>query len=181
VADRASLKIPMSHSSQHHHHWFTAAVITVSDSAATGTRFDRSGPAVLKLLEERHFHVVGSEIVPDEQAQIENALVRWSQQARLVVTTGGTGIAERDITPEATAAVCHRQVEGLAERMRAENMKRTPFAALSRSVCGIRGKTLIVNLPGSPDGATESLESVIDVLPHALELLDGKTEHAGRH
>ena len=165
----------------HHHHWFTAAVITVSDSAAKGTRFDRSGPAVLQALEKRFFHVVGTEIVPDEQAQIENALVRWSEQARLVVTTGGTGIAERDITPEATRAVCQRLIEGLAERMRAENVKRTPFAALTRAVCGIRGKTLIINLPGSPDGAVESLESIIDLLPHALELLEGKTEHVTRH
>ena len=168
-------------SPHHHHHWFTAAVITVSDSAAKGTRFDRSGPAVHQALEKRYFHVIGTEVVPDEQHQIEDALVRWSEQARLVVTTGGTGIAERDITPEATRAVCHRLVEGLAERMRAENMKRTPFAALSRAVCAIRGKTLMINLPGSPEGAIESLESIIDLLPHALELLEGKTEHVTRH
>ena len=169
------------HTFHQHHHWFTAAVVTVSDSAAKGTRIDRSGMAVAQALEKRYFHVVGTEIVADERPQIENALVRWAEQARLVVTTGGTGIAERDVTPEATRAVCHRLVEGLAERMRAESLKHTPFAALSRAVCGIRGKTLIINLPGSPDGAVESIEAIIDVVPHALELLEGKTEHASRH
>jgi molybdopterin adenylyltransferase len=171
----------MHHTSRHNHHWFTAAVITVSDSAAKGARLDRSGMAVLQALEKRYFHVVGTEIVPDERPQIENALVRWTEQARLVVTTGGTGIAERDVTPDATRAVCYKLVEGLAERMRAESMKHTPFAGLSRAVCGIRGKTLIINVPGSPEGAVESLEAIIEVVPHALELLEGKTEHASRH
>jgi len=171
----------MHQMAHHQHHWFTAAVITVSDSAAKGTRFDRSGLAVLQALEKRYFHVVGNEVVPDERPQIENALVRWTEHARLIVTTGGTGIAERDVTPEATRAVCHKLVEGLAERMREESLKHTPFASLSRAVCGIRGKTLIVNLPGSPEGAVECLEAIIDVVPHALELLEGKTEHASRH
>jgi len=93
------------------------------------------------------------------------------------VTTGGTGVAERDVTPEATEAICERVIPGVAERMRAESYKKTHFAPLSRGVCGVRGKTLILNLPGSPSGATESLETVLELVPHALNLLDGKTEH----
>lgn len=154
-----------------------AAVITVSDSSHRGTRTDASGPAVSELLKKRGFTVAATEIVPDEQKQIEAAIIRLAKDAHLVVTTGGTGIAERDVTPEATRAVCDRLVDGMAERMRAQGMKKTPTAALSRGVCGIRGKTLVLNLPGSPSAATESLASVIDILPHALDLLAGKTEH----
>jgi len=97
---------------------------------------------------------------------------------RLIVTTGGTGIAPRDVTPDATVAVCDRLIDGVAERMRAEGRKKTVFAALSRGICGVRGTTLILNLPGSPAGAVESLEAVAELIPHALELLSGKTEHA---
>jgi molybdenum cofactor synthesis domain-containing protein len=121
---------------------------------------------------------VGTEVVADEQAEIEKAILYWAGEARLVVTTGGTGIAERDVTPEATRRVCQRLLEGVAERMRLEGSKKTPFSALSRGVCGVRGKSVILNLPGSPTGAVESLEAVIDLLPHALGLLSGKTEHA---
>src|SRR5207302_7355385 len=102
---------------------------------------------------------------------------RLAERAQLVVTTGGTGIAARDVTPEATRAVCDRLVEGVAERMRAEGAKKTPMAALSRAVCGVRGQSLLLNLPGSPTAATESLASVIEIIPHALELLRGHTEH----
>ncbi|HUJ95632.1 MAG TPA: MogA/MoaB family molybdenum cofactor biosynthesis protein [Terriglobales bacterium] len=157
-------------------HW-TAAVLTVSDSSARGEREDVSGPAVAGILRGRNFAVADSEIVPDEQAAIQNAITRLAKKARLVVTTGGTGIATRDVTPEATRAVCDRLVEGIAERMRAEGAKKTPFAALSRGVCGVRGKSLVLNLPGSPRGAVESLRAVIELLPHALELLDGNTKH----
>src|SRR5437870_2158251 len=156
----------------------TAAVLTVSDSSSRGERRDLSGPAVAELLKKRSFSVVATEIVADDRPAIQEAIIRLASKVRLVVTTGGTGIAERDVTPEATRAVCDRLLEGVAERMRAEGAKKTPFAALSRAVCGIRGKSLILNLPGSPRGAVESLEAVIDLLPHALQLLSGNTEHS---
>jgi molybdopterin adenylyltransferase len=157
----------------------TAAVVTVSDSCSRGEKVDLSGPAVAESLERRGFRVVGRALVADERSIIQGKLVELCATARLVVTTGGTGIAPRDVTPEATRAVCDRLIEGIAEQMRAEGMRKTRFAALSRAVCGVRGTTLILNLPGSPSGAVESLEAVIDLLPHALELIAGKTEHIG--
>jgi molybdopterin adenylyltransferase len=156
---------------------WTAAVLTVSDSCARGDRVDLSGPAVAETLRKRNFSIVGTEVVADDQSEIEKAILYWAGEARLVVTTGGTGIAERDVTPEATHHVCQRLLEGVAERMRSEGAKKTPFAVLSRGVCGVRGQSVILNLPGSPNGAVESLESVIELLPHALQLLSGKTEH----
>jgi molybdenum cofactor synthesis domain-containing protein len=155
----------------------TAAVLTVSDSCARGDRTDLSGPAVSELLRKKNFSLIGTEVVPDDQAAIQTALAYWVKEAQLVVTTGGTGIAERDVTPEATRAVCERLVDGVAERMRYEGARKTPFTALSRGVCGVREKSLILNLPGSPTGAVESLEAVIDLLPHALQLLSGNTKH----
>jgi molybdopterin adenylyltransferase len=155
----------------------TAAVLTVSDSSASGERADRSGPAIVEALKKRNFSVVATEVVADEQPAIQSAIVRLAATARLVVTTGGTGVAERDVTPEATRAVCVRLLEGVAERMRFEGVKKTPLAALSRGVCGVRGESLVLNVPGSPKGAVESLEAVIDLLPHALQLLSGNTSH----
>jgi len=155
----------------------TAAVLTVSDSSHRGEREDLGGPAVAAALEKKQFKVVARQVVPDEETAIREALIRLSGQARFVVTTGGTGIALRDVTPEATRAVCDRLLEGVAERMRAEGAKSTKFAALSRAVCGVRGQTVILNLPGRPSGAVESLESVIDLIPHALQLLSGDTRH----
>jgi molybdopterin adenylyltransferase len=155
----------------------TASVLTVSDSCARGERADLSGPATAEALRKGKFSIIATEVVADDESAIQKALVRLATSARLVVTTGGTGIAERDVTPEATKAICDRLLEGIAERMRAEGAKKTPFAALSRAVCGIHGKSLILNLPGSPRGAVESLEAVIDVLPHVLQLLSGNTQH----
>jgi molybdenum cofactor synthesis domain-containing protein len=129
------------------------------------------------MLRTEGFEVVAEEIVPDDQPTLISVLVDLAKKARLVVTTGGTGLAASDITPEATLAICERMVPGIPERMRSEGAKRTPLAALSRSVCGVRGGSLILNLPGSPRAATESLASVVHLLPHAIELLAGHTEH----
>ena len=155
----------------------TAAVVTVSDSCSRGGREDESGPAVAHLLQQLQFSVTVHEVVPDESTLIQNLLIRLAREVRFVVTTGGTGIAPRDVTPEATVAVCDRLLDGVAERMRSEGSKKTPFAALSRGVCGVRGQALILNLPGSPAGAAESLAAVAELIPHAIELLSGKTEH----
>jgi molybdopterin adenylyltransferase len=155
----------------------SAAVLTVSDSAARGERRDISGPAVADLLNKGSFAVSPVEIVADDQTLIAEALVRLSGNAQLVVTTGGTGIAERDVTPEATRSVCSRILEGVAEHMRAEGIKKTPYAVLSRGICGVRGKSVILNLPGSPAGAVQSLESVLEILPHIVQLLAGDTRH----
>jgi molybdopterin adenylyltransferase len=156
---------------------FTAAVVTVSDSCARGEREDISGPAVVEILKKSGFRVVHTRIVQDDSMQIQNALVHLALEVRFIVTTGGTGIAPRDVTPEATEAICDRLIDGVGERMRLEGAKKTSFAALSRGVCGVREKTLILNVPGSPGGAAESLKAVLELVPHALELLDGKTEH----
>lgn len=156
---------------------FRAAVLTISDSGARGERNDLSGPAVARTLEEHHFSILETRIVADDHAAIQKAIVELARKARLVVTTGGTGISARDVTPEATRMVCGRMLDGVAERMRREGEKKTPFAVLSRGVCGVCGTSVVLNLPGSPAGAVESLEAVIDVLPHAIQILAGKTEH----
>jgi molybdopterin adenylyltransferase len=155
----------------------TAAVLTVSDSSARGERLDLSGSAVAKALRKAGFSVVATEIISDDQVPIQQAITRLAGKARLIVTTGGTGIAKRDVTPEATRAICERLLEGVAEKMRFEGAKKTPFAALSRGVCGVRDESVILNVPGSPKGAVESLNAVIDLMPHALQLLSGNTSH----
>jgi molybdopterin adenylyltransferase len=156
---------------------YTAAILTISDSAHQGTREDLSGPAIVAELKAAGFQIAKTAIVPDEQDQIQEALKAYCREAKLVVTVGGTGIATRDVTPEATLAIVDRVVPGIAELMRAIGALKTPLAALSRGVCGIRGQALILNLPGSPKAAMESLQAVIEVLPHALELIGGNTEH----
>lgn len=154
-----------------------AAVITVSDSCAGGSRQDVSGPAVVAELRVAGFETAEPVVVPDEPTAIQDAIRRASGTARLVVTTGGTGIGPRDVTPEATRAVCDRMLEGVAELMRAEGRRETPLAVLSRGLCGTRGTSIILNVPGSPKGAVSSLRVALPVLPHALDLLSGKTEH----
>jgi molybdopterin adenylyltransferase len=156
---------------------YTAAVVTVSDSRSRGDQEDKSGPALVRALEDLRFSVKRQEVVPDDQIQIQNLLIGLSREVHFVVTTGGTGVAPRDVTPEATVAVCDRLLDGIAERMRSEGLKKTPFAALSRGVCGVRGGALILNVPGSPNGAVDSLQAVAALLPHAIDLLNGKTEH----
>jgi molybdopterin adenylyltransferase len=156
---------------------FRAAVLTVSDSCARGERNDASGPAVARSLQEHQFAIVETRVVADDYGAIQKAIVDLARKARLVVTTGGTGISARDVTPEATRSVCGRMLDGVSERMRREGEKKTPFALLSRGACGVCGTSLVLNLPGSPAGAVESLQAVIEVLPHAIQILAGKTEH----
>ncbi|HVG25327.1 MAG TPA: MogA/MoaB family molybdenum cofactor biosynthesis protein [Thermoanaerobaculia bacterium] len=156
----------------------SARVITCSDAAARGEREDRSGPAVRDLLEARGWKVDAVVVVADEIEFIATAIVDAHNEGnRLIVTTGGTGVARRDITPEATMRVCDRLIPGFGELMRATSLQKTPMAALSRAQAATRGTALVVNLPGSVAGATENLEAVMHLIPHALDLLEGKTSH----
>jgi molybdenum cofactor synthesis domain-containing protein len=151
------------------------AILTVSDSCAQGKRQDASGPAIREILSEARYEIGEEHIVPDDREAIARELARFSEEGGhdLVFTTGGTGLGPRDVTPEATGSVCDRLVPGLGELMRAEGLKKTRNAVLSRGIAGIRGKTLIINLPGSPKAVRECLEAILDVLPHALEMMRG--------
>ena len=155
----------------------SAIVITASDRSAEGSREDASGAAVAVRLAQLDLEVERM-VVPDDQSRIEATLVAAAARHGLVITTGGTGLTPRDVTPQATLAVIDYEVPGLAELMRAEGRRHTPMAALSRAVVGVRAGTLIVNLPGSPRGALESLDALMPVLPHALETLAGPFDHA---
>ncbi len=154
----------------------TALVLTASDRSAAGTRDDASGAALAGRLETLGFAVERS-VVADDRAAISAALRNGTERHPLIVTTGGTGLTPRDVTPQATLAVVDYEVPGLAEAIRADGRRTTPFAVLSRAVVGVRGRTLIVNVPGSPTGALESLETIVPVLDHALETLAGPFEH----
>lgn len=155
------------------------AIVTVSDSVAAGTREDSSGVVLKERVEALGWRVTGQETVPDEIDRISAVLTRLadSGQVSLILTTGGTGIAARDVTPEAARTVIEREIPGLGEMMRAEGRKLTPFAALSRSMAGVRGRVLIVNLPGSPKGALESLDAIVQLIPHIVDLTEGRTGH----
>ena len=161
----------------------TAAVITLSDKGSKGEREDKSGPVIVKMLEEAGYEIIESNILPDEQKLLENELIRLSdqRQVNLILTTGGTGFSERDRTPEATMTVATRLAPGIAEAIRAGSMKITKRAMLSRETSVIRNKTLIVNLPGSPKAVAESLELVIDQLDHGLKILLGRTGECARN
>ena len=152
---------------------YKAAVLTVSDRSFRGERPDEAGPPAASLLEAAGYRVVETAVVPDEQPEIEAALIRLADEAALVVTSGGTGFSPRDVTPEATAAVCQRMAPGIPEAMRAASLAVTPRAMLSRAAAGIRGGTLIVNLPGSPKAVRENLEAVLPALEHGLKMLSG--------
>ena len=155
-----------------------ARVITCSDRAASGEREDRSGPALRDLLEKEGYEVDAVVVVADTIEFVATAIVDATEAGnRLVVTTGGTGMAPRDVTPDATMRVCDRVIPGFGELMRARSLQKTPMASLSRAQAATRGAALVVNLPGSVSGATENMEAILHLLPHALQLLAGDTEH----
>jgi molybdenum cofactor synthesis domain-containing protein len=156
---------------------FKVGILTLSDKGSKGERTDTSAPGLRTLLDDR-YEVSHYEIIADERPLIEEKLIEWADLAglNLILTTGGTGVAPRDVTPEATLAVIERQVPGMAEAMRYASLQKTPMAVISRAVAGIRGRTLIINLPGSPKGAKESLEAILAAVPHALEKIAGDPE-----
>ena len=157
------------------------AILVASDRATTGERPDATGPALRQWLEARGTQITAARVVPDDREQIAAALVEMCEGADVVLAAGGTGLAQRDVTPEATAMVIERQVPGIAEAMRAAGLRSTPHAMLSRGIAGVRGHSLIINLPGSPTGAVESLEAVWDAVPHAVAVIRGPVrdeEHA---
>jgi molybdopterin adenylyltransferase len=156
-----------------------AAVLTISDSVSAGSRTDLSGPAVRERLEQLGWKVAVMETIPDVISEISGRLATLADggQVSAIFTTGGTGVAPRDVTPEAVRATIDREIPGFGECMRLKGREATPLAALSRSLAGTRGKVLIVALPGSPKGAVESLDAIVELVPHVLELLRGKTQH----
>ncbi|WP_333653242.1 MogA/MoaB family molybdenum cofactor biosynthesis protein [Dissulfurispira sp.] len=157
----------------------TIAVLTLSDKGAKGEREDKSGPAIadmLKGLGEVKYY----DILPDERDLIKQRLLEYVNEVDLILTTGGTGLSPRDVTPEATIDVIEREIPGIAETMRMESLKKTNRAMLSRAVAGVKGQTLIINLPGSPTAVRENLEVIIDVIPHAIEKIKGDTKECAR-
>lgn len=168
-----SSKVQMKHN-------LRAKILVLSDLGAKGEREDRSGPTIRSVLESHGWQLTALELLPDDLDRIRTRLETWaeSEDCDAIFTSGGTGLGPRDVTPEATRTVIETEVPGLAELMRAEGAKSTPMAALSRAIVGVRKGKLIVNLPGSPRGARESLESVIMVLPHAIDQIQGRTGHS---
>lgn len=161
---------------------FTVGIITASDKGANGKRIDESGKVIQYIVQQRNYEVIHYVVLPDEQAVLENELMYLCDtlQVDLVLTTGGTGFSERDITPEATKAVIEKEAVGISEAMRFYGLMKTPRAMLSRGISGIRRKTLIVNLPGSAKGVEDSLESVIDTIHHGIEILKGQSIECGK-
>ena len=158
-------------------------ILTLSDRSSRGERTDASGPALADLVRAQGWSVAEQAILADDESAIRAKLSAWADGGKLdvILTTGGTGFALRDVTPEATRAIVHREAPGLAEAMRAESLKKTPHAMLSRGMAGIRGRTLIVNLPGSPKGAVENLQTILPVLPHAVQLLKDDPDSEASH
>lgn len=158
-------------------------ILTLSDRSSRGEREDASGPALAVLLRAENCSVIRQHILPDDEAAIRAALTEWADSGEfdVILTTGSTGFAARDVAPEATLAVIERHAPGLAEVMRAESLKKTKHAMLSRAAAGIRGRTLIVNLPGSPKGAVENLQTILPVLPHAVQLLREDPDSEASH
>jgi molybdopterin adenylyltransferase len=154
---------------------FRAVVITVSDRGARGEREDGSGPEIARLIQATGMEIVGRQIIPDEKELISRTLIKWSdgEKTDLILTTGGTGVSPRDVTPDATREVIDREIPGMAEAMRRQSMIVTPHAMISRAIVGIRGRTLIINLPGSPKGARENLNVLLPALAHAIEKIKG--------
>ena len=152
-----------------------AAILTVSDRSSQGLRNDASGPKLVEMLQSVGMDVAWSAVVPDEKDAISQMLISWADEsgADLILTTGGTGLSPRDVTPEATMAVVQRLVPGMAEAMRLASLRKTPHAMISRAVAGVRGRTLIINLPGSPKGALENLDAVLPALEHAIAKIQG--------
>jgi len=159
----------------------TVGILTISDRGWRGEREDRSGEAIKQVLAALDTHLVRYDIIPDEKDIISQKLVQWADNEGidLIITTGGTGLSPRDVTPEATLAVVEKIVPGFAEAMRAESLKKTPMAVLSRGVAGIRGSSLIINLPGSPKAVRECLDVILPALPHAIEVLKGEAVECG--
>lgn len=156
------------------------AILTLSDKGSKGEREDRSGPAIREVLEDRDYNILYYDILPDDKELIKEKLIEYSEKVDLILTTGGTGLGPRDVTPEATREVIEREIPGIPEIMRVEGMKKTRRAMLSRAVAGVKGRALIVNLPGSPIAVKENLEVIIDTIPHAIEKIKGDTSECAR-
>jgi molybdenum cofactor synthesis domain-containing protein len=154
---------------------FRAVIITVSDRGSRGEREDGSGPVIAGMLREMGMDIIGQQIIPDEKEMIRQVLQEWSDggDANLILTTGGTGVSPRDVTPDATREIIDREIPGMAEAMRRQSAAVTPHAMISRALAGIRGRTLIINLPGSPKAARENLSVLLPALPHAIEKING--------